>query len=292
MMFPAHRRILGSAIRRALQMRWSPLTLRPFWWFDMAEISGLTFGDPTYTATTTVWKDKSGNGYNTTLSSSTANYPFRHATEPGDLLYSNHAHMPSTALPSTMPISVFTVASLGGVNYRALVGGAAGSMEIRADNTQNISVLRANQANIITSTGTVTLGRRFIVGVVLDSAGSILSLNGVEQSNGTNAAISATTTTIGRCPVNSEYWENGYLHELLAWSGRALTKAERDMMVGYLAWKWRIVELAGNQPYRMRPPMMRPGWNNRRRLDLYVNVPAAGGGGGGARRRTSIVSSF
>lgn len=296
MTFPSRFRLSRSVVRRGLSMRWSPLLLKPYWWFDTSDLGSLTF-DVSVNSTTTSWRDKSGNARNTALGTAVNNQPFVYGPRPGDKIFSNHYHVPGTALPSTMPITIFAVWTPGDSNATdpyIVLGGAAGCLSLRFENaTYKASVLRSAQAMVLASNLVGNARRPNVIGTVVQTSGAIVHLNGREESNGTNANISAVTAAIGHNTNNGESaGSNAYCHEFLAWSGRALDKNERDLVAGYLAWKWNVPEMSASNPYRYRPPMARPGWNDRKRLNIYLNAPASVGGGGGRRRKTGNVSSL
>lgn len=224
-------------------------------WLDAADSTTLTGSSPV-----TAWRDKSGNGNNTTsyTGSPTVN---RNAINGRQAIsfdgtggfYGNLSYSSNTL--SVFFIGTFTAATFG----RAISLGTNSQFDY--DNTQSINALSgtnnglevASYRNAYLMTYTPSSSTTpFLYNFVIDGA----NYNGFV--NGSANATTATSGNFGysRYAIGTQVglqtvsW-NGFIGEVIIFHA-ALTTTQRQQIEGYLAWKWGLVSsLPSTHPYKV-----------------------------------------
>lgn len=90
----------------------------------------------------------------------------------------------------------------------------------------------------------------------ISPTGQQVYLNGMFQSSAASAITASTSDplTIGSLNGNSDFY-GGTLYELIVYS-QYLEQSERQLLEGYLAWKWNILnKLPGDHPFAIQSPI-------------------------------------
>jgi len=215
-------------------------------WLDAADSSSVTGTTPV-----TAWRDKSGNGNNTTTIGGSPSYSSNFITLNGSSTY-----LVGPYVNTTQTITMFVVAtvnfSLGsyGNYYRLLSVGSTAANDYNSvayasilhnPNTTQIGGYR----NSVTNFGTVTTNTTFLIALVYDGTNTINYINGTSVSTaGSTGSFNTSSYSIGRDVGNTDgggsytYWP-GSVGEVIIYNA-ALASRQRQAVEGYLAWKWGI----------------------------------------------------
>jgi hypothetical protein len=302
----------SSIVNRTLQSAFNPLSIpNCVLWLDAADTT-------TYVGSTTSltgWKDKSDQGNNPTLLTSTLSGPSV-VTNPNNNLPG--LTFPITSVNSTNPGytygNPFTVTAnlLAGTNYSMIgvvqyapLNGAYGMWAAGQWKSYYGSFLALAYGGIATSlsgAGAFSLIPIPVTGTPLSPhiysasiSSSTTSVNattiaGVDGANAvyTSTAGPNTAATVSQFGIGADieygtayYPLTGYLHELIVFN-RALTSSQLQAIEGYLAWKWGLQgSLSPTNPYSTAasPAATAPPISL-----IPVNYLVVGGGGGGGSR--------
>ena len=302
----------SSIVNRTLQSAFNPLSIPDcVLWLDAADTT-------TYVGSTTSltgWKDKSDQGNNPTLLTSTLSGPSV-VTNPNNNLPG--LTFPITSVNSTNPGytygNPFTVANLlaGTTNYSMIgvvqyapmngangmwaagqwksyysgflafaYGGIAVSLSGGGEyRPLNIPVtgtpLSPHIYSASISSSTTSVNATTIAGI--DGADAVYT-----STVGPNTAATVSPFGIGAdIEYGTAYYPlTGYLHELIVFN-RALTSSQLQAIEGYLAWKWGLQgSLSPTNPYS---PLASPAATAPPISLIPVNYLVVGGGGGGGSR--------
>jgi hypothetical protein len=252
-----------------LQRRlWTPDLLRPALWLDAADRSTITIATGV-----SQWRDKSGNERNATQSTA-ANQP---AYTIGGLNGRNiltfdgtNDHLLHSFNASPAPHSVFAVARRtsggGGSGYQVLFE----AIGLNSAFGVNISAKAFNLTNwgeYINSwidSGQSLLNNWSAVAMISPTATS-----GTEtlDTNGRTTTVAYTARYPGDAFARQAIGADpgfglgdgvlkGDIAEIVVFMS-ALSKSGRDLMIGYLAWKWGLVsKLLASHPFCNRPPLI------------------------------------
>jgi len=300
-----------SLANRTLQSAFNPLSIpNCVLWLDAADTT-------TYVGSTTSltgWKDKSDQGNNPTLLTSTLSGPSV-ATNPNNNLPG--LTFPITSVNSTNPGytygNPFTVANLlAGTNY-SMIGvvqyapqnGANGMWAVGQWKSYygsflsfeygfiGLSLSGAGAFSRIPIPGTATPFSPHIYSASISSSTTSVNATTIAGVDGADAVYTSTAgpntaATVSPFGIGSDieggisyYPLTGYLHELIVFN-RALTSSQLQAIEGYLAWKWGLQgSLSSTNPYS---PLASPAATAPPISLIPVNYLVVGGGGGGGSR--------
>ena len=228
-------------------------------WFDGADQSSMTFSS---SSNISLWRDKSGNGFNATASGSPGLIGFNTASLSG--VYFNGTTAAMSNMSFAMNLSrraIFIVmqevthANVRGIlcfipnpttgsDYQTITG-----MSIE---TSNGLRFYANGGAYLSDMGNTTLLQKSIY------FDSMSGTQGGSFLNGANTSNNVANFTQGTCTgfVLGARWNNGVgtytnsiIHEVIVYSN-AITATQRQAVEGYLATKWSTLPLlASSNPY-------------------------------------------
>jgi len=222
-------------------------------WWDASDPNG-TGVAPSDGTVISLWKDKSGNGYDA-IGGNSATYSAVNKC----LLFSSNVgyttSYPANPTTETMFV-VFNVNSLGGI---LIIGSSASGN--RATGITNVGspnstfngyvIIKGGQAYGATSYG-LTAGTTTLATTTVNTSSSqtTASLNGGTSSSASNISSFTTGNTyIGKDSAASQYWFTGKFMEMIIYNS-VLSTAQIQNIEGYLAWKWGIqTSLPTNHPY-------------------------------------------
>lgn len=153
-------------------------------------------------------------------------------------------------------MSVAIAANYGGTNTTSFCGGGAGAYQLRWDNSTSgaVELVRRANASLLTSTNVATTSGMNVVGSDTATNLSSVWLNGTLTTSATNPAFTANFLDI--FAAAGEYYVGG-IGEILVFNGSVLTTRERNIVDGYLAWKWGVrgkMDVAHR--FLTRPPLI------------------------------------
>ena len=233
---------------------WTPALFGAVAWFDSADLSTITI-----TTGVSEWRDKSGNGRNATQAFA-GNRPAYSASAlqglPGlimqddwlDATYSaNGISVWMAAMPNaTSDIVYYPIGLQSGGQGGILAGGADSTVSQRAG--------WWNGTTALLTSNTVSVGQKFILSGSTDSTVPSRRLRltpGTEVTDSVSQSVSAIR--IGK-RVDGVWPFDGVISEVVF--GEPFTgNRTRDLVEGYLGWKWGIPLTAGH-PFANRPPLI------------------------------------
>jgi hypothetical protein len=219
------------------------------------------------------WADKSGNSRNLTVgSSSNVNYTMNlFGANPGVQVNANLG-LSTAAFQNSSNASIFMVVNVNGnigTNGTFFVhGDKTNDFAVKRNGTTQTLELQTNNDNSSTvpySTNTTTL----LSGVMTSGTSryfSVTTANGQQIATATNP-LSWTSgvkiLTVGSS-ISTAFSEssNSYIAEVVYYTS-ALTTWQRQVVEGYLAWKWGVATgLPSTHPWRLRAPTYQTfSWN-------------------------------
>lgn len=238
-------------------------------WLDAA--------DPNFFTGGSIWFDKSGtrnNGIHTGIAGNsmptrtlwtnglTAARFARAAATTGNSMMTTSATNPA------LNYSVFIVSNLRsinpigdpqGQNSWLFINNVEGARQIKQSATAFPATIQLNftnvaQVNLVT---TVAQNQAFLLGYLIPSAGGANGagyFNGGTAVTGTTLASSSTRWYFGSANASANGYWNGDIGEILVYN-TALSDANRQIVEGYLSWKWGLVaSLPSTHPYKNSPP--------------------------------------
>jgi hypothetical protein len=271
--------ISHKIVGRTAKRLWTPDNLsNVVAWYDAAAITGLSNNDPVST-----WADLSSSGWN--ASSSNGNRPTYITNAQNSLPIvrfsgSNHLNLGSTNLfrnvgggsayvvtkdaAITTTGNVFMVQiGIGLTRFLVRSGGAAPDndkfvFEGRRLDSDSLRTLASTQQ--VTSNwtlfGAVSDWTNSVATIFLDAELETQDTNWHSGGNTSNTATRAIGTCIGARTVNNQDAFNGDMAEIVV-THSALTTSERQLLEGYLAWKWGLEgNLPAGHPYKSNPPIL------------------------------------
>ena len=227
-------------------------------WLDSSDNATITKSGSTLTG----WSDKSGNSNSSTSISGSPRISTQYSNQYIDFS-SSQISGPVSITNSTL--SVFSVCILpdnAGTYSRIVSLGDQSNQDFNDTrytaalfvflDTQNIGALR-NNTNF--SIGSNTLSSPIIAASIFDSANGTIYVNGTD----TNAFASTGNFGINTYSLGSDVWQlaeffSGSIGEVLIYN-TALTLSQRQLIEGYLAWKWGLnAQLPVAHPYYSTNP--------------------------------------
>jgi len=238
--------------------KWTPAAIQTAAWYDAADSDTIAETG----GAVSQWNDKSGNGYNVAQGTGSAQPTIGAINGLNALQFDGIDDlMVSTSFSLTDPdvqiVAVCTMenGSFGGARIVGLNAGGTdfsdplGVAFLRGATNENIRVTRNS-----TSSGTVdiTYGEPFIGGMVYDSVGGRVRVNGGTPSSDApyTGAFGATELRIGAFTGN---FLQGDIGEIIL--TKDVSDDTRKRIEGYLAHKWGLeAQLPYDHPYKLNPP--------------------------------------
>jgi hypothetical protein len=218
-------------------------------WLDAADSSTIQFSSG---AIVSIWRDKSGNGFNASS--------FNSPTFSSNSIVFSGGQFFTTSLSSLIPDqSGFSVALFNSINRlnilslrRTTVSGTAGIQQIIVNNQQLITTYGGT--SIVTG-ATLPQNTRLLYNHSFSaSCNAFLYANGLQTGTTTGPYIftGAGTVNIGAFDLGGGEGFRGNMNEIILYSN-VLTTQQRQQVEGYLMWKWGI---------QMNLPLAHPYYNN------------------------------
>lgn len=263
----------------------SPPSVNPY--FSPRQLTGVTFSlwvdaaDRTTTTTSgttiTQLRDKSGNGYNTTVIGGAPALITNAINGLSAIYFNGSSYMTGCNANTTTTGTFFLIATLAsgqgaGQQYTSAYGfgrvvpGSAGYNEVQSINgisCQNAAPSLAlspqrNNANGPTYTlsnyNTAFMHTTVCNGTTMAGYGNGSSLGTTASSGNFAYTFYNIGSQTSQSPIFYNYNWTGYVGELIAYNN-ALSDAQRQQVEGYLAWKWGLQSsLPSNHPYLNVPP--------------------------------------
>ena len=205
---------------------------------------------PTSGSILTNWADKSGNAYNATG----VNNPTYTST--GITFNGSNQYFTTNYTSAAASESIFVVYNLISNTQAGLVDtNSSGGRAFQSLNgTNGPSLAKSAIAWNLYGSYPIGTGITYIAECTYSSSGINIYVTGnTSASNATNPGFSAGTTWIGAGYANNWYL-NGYISEVVIYN-TVLSTANRQLVEGYLAWKWNIQSrLPTNHPYYSSQP--------------------------------------
>lgn len=233
----------------------APLAL----WLDAEDATTITLNG----STVSQWSDKSGRGNNATQSTA-ANQPTYSATGYGgkpSLTFDGIND--SLVLPTTGVMGINTAAGFY-ISIAASTSSVAIQFLHSAATTELFEAHLSNQRSIRGIHGgspysdsiKATTYERLVSGLLYTGASLTSFLDGLPGNTVAKGVITTDSVLyIGRRGTN-DYLLNGNIAEIIALNA-APSIAERQLLEGYLAWKWLLESsLPADHPYKNSPPVV------------------------------------
>ena len=238
-------------------------------WLDGQDIRGTGAAYPTG-STVTTWTDKSGNQRNATASSGGVSYTMTFGIYPG-LVFTNSQYLLGNISITGNTLSIFSMFSLAnqgtGGSGRLIGLAATGQNDYNSGSYMGLlrqsSTLFGPYRNGTFTGNTVSYDTPTIMEVWYDGTNQYSTINGgltpLSNASSGNFSISsyavANNTNLGDIPNGPLY---GSIGEVIVYT-ISPTQSQRQVIEGYLAWKWGIQSsLATGHPYKTVAPMYPP----------------------------------
>ena len=238
-------------------------------WLDGQDIRGTGSSYPTG-STVTTWTDKSGNQRNATASSGGVSYTMTFGIYPG-LVFTNSQYLLGNISITGNTLSIFSMFSLAnqGTGGSGRLIGLAATGQNDYNSGSYMGLLRQGGTSFGpyrngTFTGnTVSYDTPTIMEAWYDGTNQFSIINGgltpLSNAFSGNFSISsyavANNTNLGDIPNGPLY---GSIGEVIVYN-ISPTQSQRQLIEGYLAWKWgRQASLAAGHPYQTVVPMYPP----------------------------------
>jgi hypothetical protein len=219
-------------------------------WLDGADTAG-TGTAPANGATVSTWVDKSGNGLNAVaVVAGTYSSAQKSITFSG----TNYYNSSYTAAPTSE--TLFVVFNLTTNNGPFMI--ASPTCGGRVASTYTLTRFAGGTLCYSwggVTTDTITTGVNTLGIVITDGTNNYASLNAslTLSGPGTVGYTGGTTTEIGGA-LGAQYLTNGYINEVIAYNS-VLGTTQRQLVEGYLAWKWGLTSsLPSTHPFKSVPP--------------------------------------
>ena len=238
-------------------------------WLDGQDITGTGSSYPTG-STVTTWTDKSGNQRNATASSGGVSYTMTFGIYPG-LVFTNSQYLLGNISITGNTLSIFSMFSLAnqgtGGSGRLIGLAATGQNDYNSGSYMGLlrqsSTLFGPYRNGTFTGNTVSYDTPTIMEAWYDGTNQFSIINGgltpLSNAFSGNFSISsyavANNTNLGDIPNGPLY---GSIGEVIVYN-ISPTQSQRQLIEGYLAWKWgRQASLAAGHPYQTVVPMYPP----------------------------------
>jgi hypothetical protein len=223
-------------------------------WFDAADKSLMTLTG----STVTQWLDKSGNSYNTTAVTGTPIF-----SEGVGVIFTGSSYftLPTGCIPyNDSSYSIYVIASFDDVTTQGARGGILGGGTAAQLSSLNV---RSEMDNMLTywygadinSTGIIAANTPVLYDSLYESGGNrTVFLFGSPSGSDTPGTRSQPNgpNFLGTTVVTENM--TGTISEVLVYNTNHTTN-QRQVIEGYLAWKWQTQsQLPNNHPYYNNPP--------------------------------------
>jgi hypothetical protein len=231
-------------------------------WLDAADSSSMTLSG----SNVTQWRDKSGNGRNTTAVTGTPTLTSNSLNSLSGVYFNGSQDMTGPFVYASNRLTYFIVSTTEAttVRYgRTLSIGTAGTQDwtntgsmacLHRDTSENIAICQRNNA-AVGITGQ-TYATPFLFSAVLNGATAVAFLDGTQGGSMTSVGNFSTNiyTLSTGIPTSGNLRNRGFIYEILIYT-TSLTLGQRQQIEGYLAWKWgRQTSLPASHLYsKFRP---------------------------------------
>ncbi|MFM6670836.1 MAG: hypothetical protein ACKPJO_12020 [Dolichospermum sp.] len=232
---------------------WTPVQMSTALWLDAADSSTIILNG----STVSQWRDKSGNGRHISQGTA-ANQPARTLNglngKPVLTFDGSDFFNPVTASLSQFSVIMVEIAAQNTQDVYYPVGFTSGETGLSVGGTflsQRFSLFNGTTA--IATSETSVLNTPTIVFAGSNSSGRQISVNGnAPATDSTSQSI--TQITVGR-RGDGQWPFFGTIPELI-FTDNLLSTTERQLIEGYLAWKWGLTaNLLNNHPFKFNPPL-------------------------------------
>ena len=244
---------------------WTPADISTLLWLDADDAATFTFGTGTNVA---AWADKSGNG-NHFIQATGANQPNRETVTNiiNGLPVVSYTNTNSDVLQrlalAGWPADSSTVITLAGVYRHRATFGAHFDISINTNTnitglafpeTSFIIELRREAQSAFSPAAAITINAPYQAAFTLKDTKLEIFINGaLVGSNATSGTTRAYTNMRLGMLFQDVFPLHGEIGEFVVVSGD--TDATRELIEGYLAWKWGLEgDLPGGHPYKNAPP--------------------------------------
>ena len=230
-------------------------------WLDSSDNATLTLSSGT---TLTAWADKSGLSNSSTSISGSPSISTQYSNQYINFNGSSKVLGPVSITTTTLSVfSVCIIPANQGVQARIVSLGIPTALDSGNPvytvalfvplNTKNVASYRFNFGTL--SQNSNSLSTPIIASSIYDSANCTVYVNGTgATSAATTGNFGITNYGIGNNVDNPIEGFTGYIGEVLVYN-TALTLSERQLIEGYLAWKWGLnTSLPGGHPYYSTNP--------------------------------------
>jgi hypothetical protein len=236
---------------------WTPAQLSGLaLWLDAADASTITLNG----STVSQWNDKSGNNRNASQTIA-ANQPTRTLNGLGGRTVLTFDGV-NDFLNATLTLTNFSVGIVGTLTantvtiYYSLGFGNApsGSAGLSVGGTFFTQRAALNGATSLLTNETVTLNSPYLITAHAQTGNRLISFNGQTPATDTNSQ-SISEVRIGQ--RSDGFWPYaGPIGEVVI-TNAALSTTNRQLLEGYLAWKWGLqASLPAGHPYKNSPPYL------------------------------------
>ena len=265
-------------------------------WMDGADITTIT----TSGTTITQMRDKSGNGYNTTVIGGAPTLTTNAINGLSAIYFNGSSYMTGSNANTTTTGTFFLIATLAsgqGANqiytsaycFSRLVAGAACYNEVQSIN--GLSCQGAATSLALSPQRTNANGPTYTLSNYNTAFMHTTVCNGTTMAGYGNGNSLGTTSSTGnfaitfynigsqtsQSPIFYNYNWTGFVGELIAYNN-ALSDPQRQQVEGYLAWKWGLQSsLPPTHPYLNVPPGVP--WESSLKLGLTRSQPVVATGG-------------
>lgn len=225
-------------------------------WFTADSITGLTNGQPV-----SAWSDISGNSHNATASGTAEPTYTTNVLNglPGVSFNGSSNVMKTSPFALSQPMTAFVVGKMltnAEANRYWIDDLTGNSLAMSSPSSTNFSVTGTTN-HTIGQTVSDTADFAVMGGLWNGTSLSLSDYNGtlVTGDLGTGAA---SGLTLGDYGAGGPYYGYGYINEVFVYSG-APTTAQRQLLEGYLAWKWGLqANLPSGHPWQTCQPLTAP----------------------------------
>lgn len=226
-------------------------------WLDAADSSTLTLSG----SSVTQWNDKSGNGRNTSSVTGTPTLTSNSLNSLPGIYFNGSQNMSGAFVYTSNTLSYFIISTTESdtTRYgRTFSIGTSGTNDfdnissmacLARETIPNTLYMQRNNASV--SSVSQTYSVPFLVSATLDGTNLVGYLNGTQigsVANSGNFNTSVYTLSIG-LPTSFNQRNKGFIYEIVMYTA-ALTSTQRQLVEGYLAWKWGLQNsLPTSHPY-------------------------------------------
>jgi len=247
---------------------WTPAQISTSLWLDANDTNSITFSGNNVSQ----WLDKSGNARHA-IQATAANQPVYNSiilnSKPGVTFDGSLKFLSTVAISNIVlanSYSTFTVGratsapsnSTDGFSNSGFWGDDGGFISNYFRGTSNLIGAYNWDGNNDVTTQSYTFGTNVISGVELSGGSIRLRQNGGTETSTASGNILVTTGVlrIGKVYRDQEPNFTGVVSEVIFCKGH-LSTTDRQLVEGYLAWKWELQSnLPNNHPYKNSPPTL------------------------------------